>query len=61
LKEHINIILTGYGPTPPSGQYNHWKVAWQFFVKLVVAPVVAATRVFDFAAATNPNPTLWAP
>jgi hypothetical protein len=45
-------ILTGYGPTPSSRQYNRWKVKWQFFVKLIVAPV---------AATTNPNPTLWAP
>jgi hypothetical protein len=53
-------ILTGYGPTPPSRQSNHWKVKWYFFVKLVVAPVAAATRVFDCAAAANPNLTFWA-
>jgi hypothetical protein len=60
-KTSTSNILIGYGPTPPSGQSNRWKVKWQFFVKLVVAPVAAATRVSDLAAATNPNPTLWAP
>jgi hypothetical protein len=59
-KMSTSNILTGYGPTPPSGQSNHWKVAWKFFVKLVVAPVAAATRVSDCAAATNPNLTFWA-
>jgi hypothetical protein len=54
-------ILTGYGPTLPSEQSNRWKVEREFFVKLVVAPVAAATRVSDFAAATNPNLILWAP
>ena len=28
----------------------------EFLVKLVVAPVAAATRVSDFAAAPNPKP-----
>ena len=53
-------ILIGHGPTPPLGQSNHWKVEWQFFVKLVVAPVAATTRVSNFVAAVNPNLTLWA-
>jgi hypothetical protein len=30
-------ILTGYGPTPPSEQSNHWKVDMWLSVKLVVA------------------------
>jgi hypothetical protein len=60
VKMSTSNILTGYGPTLPSEQSNHWKVDRQFFVKLVVAPVAAATRVSDFAAATNPNLILWA-
>ena len=60
-KTSISNILTGYGPTLPSKQYNRWKVDREFLVKLVVAPIATATRVFDFAVATNPNPTLWAP
>ena len=54
-RAHRNI-LTGYGPTLPLEQSNRWKVDREFLVKLVVAPVVAATRVSDFAAATNPKP-----
>jgi hypothetical protein len=56
LNEHINIIPTGYGPTLPSEQSNHWKVDREFLVKLVVAPVATTTRVSDFAAAVNPKP-----
>jgi hypothetical protein len=51
-KTRTSNILTGYGPTLPSEQFNHWKVEHEFFVKLVVAPVVVATRVSDFTAAT---------
>ena len=54
--EHINIILTDYGPTLPSEESNHWKVDREFLVKLVVAPVATETRVSDFAATTNPKP-----
>jgi hypothetical protein len=40
---------------------NHWKVAWNFFIKLIVALVAVVARVSDCVVATNPNPTLWAP
>jgi hypothetical protein len=59
-KTSTSIILIGYGPTPPLGQSNHLKVAWNFFVKFVVAPVAAAARVFDCVVATKPNLTFWA-
>jgi hypothetical protein len=59
-KTSTSNILTGYGPTLPSEQSNRWKVDREFLVKLVVAPVVVATRVFDFAAAANPNLNSWA-
>jgi hypothetical protein len=54
-------ILTGYGPTIPSKQSNHWKVERDLFVKIFVALVAVATRVSNFAAATNPNIILCAP
>jgi len=54
-------ILTGYGPTLPSKNSNRWKVEWDFFIKLVVAPVAIVTRVFDVTASTNPNLIIWAP
>jgi hypothetical protein len=40
----------------PSEQSNRWKVDQEFLLKLVVAPIVATTRVYDFVAATNPKP-----
>jgi hypothetical protein len=46
-------ILTSYGPTLPSEKSNHWKVEKEFFVKLIVAPVAATTRVSNFVAASN--------
>jgi hypothetical protein len=45
------IILTGYGPTPPSEQYNHWKVYSQHSVKIITV----VTRVYDLTATKNPN------
>jgi hypothetical protein len=60
-KMSTSNILIGYGPTPPLVQSNHWKVKWQFFVRLIVAPVVVATRVSNLAVATKLNTTLWGP
>jgi hypothetical protein len=60
VKTSTSNILTGYGPTLPSEQSNHWKEDRQFFVKLVIAPVAVATRVSELAATTNPNLNSWA-
>jgi hypothetical protein len=55
-KEHISLFPTGYGPTLSSDTLTTGRYIGKLFVKLVVAPVTAAARFSNYAAATNPNP-----
>jgi hypothetical protein len=59
-KMRTSNVLTGYGTTLPLEHSNHWQVDQHLFIKLIVAPVAAATRVSNFAAATNPKLNYWA-
>jgi hypothetical protein len=60
VKTRTSNILTGYGPTIPLEQSNHWKEDCKFFIKLVITLFVVATRVSELVATTNPNLNYWA-
>jgi hypothetical protein len=54
--EHIHLFLIGYGPTLSSDSITIGRYIGKLFFKLVMAPVIVATRFSNYAAATNPNP-----
>jgi hypothetical protein len=55
-KEHIPLFLIGYGPTLSSDSLTIGRLIGKLFVKLIMAPIIAAARFFYYAAAKNPNP-----
>jgi hypothetical protein len=54
-KEHIPLFLIGYGPTLSSDNLTTGRYIGKLFLKLIMAPMIAATRFYDYPAATNSN------
>jgi hypothetical protein len=53
--DHISFFLIVYGPTLSLDSLTTGRYIGELFFKLVMAPVIAIARCYDYAVATNPN------